>query len=115
MKTYQEKYLKYKNKYINLKDSINSKNMIGGADKTLTLIKAEWCGHCRRFKSIWEELPTHIKGINFKLLDSEENKKEIEKYDILGYPSIFLEIGDKKISYEGERSIEKIKEFVENN
>jgi len=113
MKTYQEKYLKYKFKYIKLKQNINSKIMVGGANKTLTLIKADWCGHCKQFKHIWEELPKHIKNVNFKLLDSDKNEKEIKKYDILGYPSIFLEIGDKKIPYDGERTVSGISKFIE--
>ena len=115
MKTYQEKYLKYKAKYLALKNNINLSQNGGGNKKTLTLIKAEWCGHCIAFKETWEKLPGHIKYINFKVLDSDNNKSEIEKYNIKGYPSIFLEIGNKKIEFNGKRNIEEIKKFVENN
>ena len=121
MKTYQEKYLKYKQKYLLLKNKLNSSiSQTGGGnngqyDKTLTLIKAEWCGHCKAFKSTWEELPSQIKNINFKTLDSDTNKEEIEKYDITGYPSLVLENGDKKIKYEGKRDVESIKKFVAEN
>lgn len=121
MKTYKEKYLKYKIKYLNLKDSLdninnNIKTQNGGRNnKTLILIKADWCGHCKAFKPIWEQLPSHLDNINFKLLDSENNKDIIQKYNIKGYPSIFLEIGDKRIEYNGKRDLESIKEFVENN
>ncbi|ADO67413.1 putative protein disulfide isomerase [Cafeteria roenbergensis virus] len=114
MKTYQEKYLKYKNKYIQLKNKIDfNLNMSGGGNnKTLTFIKAEWCGHCKNFTPIWDELPKHLNNINFKVLDSDTNKEEIKKYNIKGYPSIFLEVNNNIISYEGGRTIEKIKEFV---
>ena len=133
--TYSDKYLKYKNKYLNLKKIIqNNKtlNMTGGGlqeertpsiiysetnkdNKTLVFIKAEWCGYCTEFKKIWEKLPLEIKNINFKVLDSELNKKEIKNYNIKGFPSIFLEIGDKKIEYNGSRNIKAIKEFVSIN
>lgn len=123
MKTYQEKYLKYKQKYLLLKNKLNSSiSQTGGGDKnqgqydkTLTLIKAKWCGHCKAFKPIWEELPSKIKNVNFKTLDSNTNKEEIEKYDISGYPSLVLENGDKKIKYEGKRDVESIKKFVAEN
>lgn len=124
MKTYQEKYLKYKQKYLLLKNKLNNtpsqtgggnKGNLGQYDKTLTLIKADWCGHCKAFKPIWEELPSKIKYINFKTLDNDINKKEIEKYKISGFPSLILEIKDKKIKYEGHRDVESIKKFVEEN
>lgn len=123
MKTYQEKYLKYKQKYLLLKNKLNSSiSQTGGGnkdngqyEKTLTLIKADWCGFCKAFKPIWEDLPSKIKYVNFKTLDNDINKKEIEKYDISGYPSLVLEIGDKKIKYEGKRNVESIKKFVEKN
>lgn len=113
MKTYQDKYLKYKSKYIKLKKKLNFNMSGGGNNKTLILIKAEWCGHCQRFKSVWDELPKHLPNIVFKILDSDENKTEIDKYNIKGYPTLILKINDKNIVYEGERTIEKIKEFVE--
>lgn len=109
MKTYQEKYLKYKTKYLFLKNSLQK-----GGGKTLTLIKADWCGHCKTFMKTWDELPFNIKNINFKILDSDNNKKEIERYNIKGYPSIFLENGNV-IEFNGKRDIESLKKFVENN
>jgi hypothetical protein len=68
----------------------------------------------------------NIKDKNLKFLEdqfqeenlrnlSTNNKKEIKKYGIKGYPSIFLEIGDKKIEYNGSRNIKAIKEFVSIN
>lgn len=118
---YENKYLKYKAKYIALKNTINNNkiNMLGGSinqtEKTLTLIKADWCGHCKKFFPIWEELPKHLPNINFKVLDSEQNKDEIQKYKIAGYPSIFLEIDNKIIEYTGGRTVEDIKNFLEIN
>ena len=111
MLTYQEKYNKYKNKYLQLKQNINL--MKGGNAKTLTLIKADWCKHCNKFMSSWHNLPKHISGINFKLLDSKKDKQLINEYNISGFPSIFLENGNKKIEFKGERNIENIKNFVE--
>lgn len=118
---YENKYLKYKAKYIALKNNFNNNkiNMLGGSinqtEKTLTLIKADWCGHCKKFFPIWEELPKHLPNINFKVLDSEQNKEEIQKYKIAGYPSIFLEIDNKILEYTGGRTVEDIKNFLEIN
>ena len=115
MKTYQEKYLKYKLKYIKLKSTLQYNKQIGGSSKTLTLIKAEWCGWCKKFKPIWDELPQHIPGITFKILDEKQNKAEVADYDVTGFPSIFLEKDNKVIPYDGARTIDDIKKFVEQN
>ena len=115
MKTYQEKYIKYKLKYLELKKNTFTKQNGGGNNKTLVLIKADWCGHCKAFKSTWEQLPANIPNVNFKILDSESNPDEIKKYNIKGYPTIILETGDKKIEYNGSRTVKDIKQFVENN
>lgn len=117
MQTYKDKYIKYKLKYLTLKKHLTSKyNQTGGSNKkTLTLIKAEWCGHCKQFKPIWDDLASKIKYINFKVLDSELNKDSIEKYNISGYPSIFLEDNNNIKEYTGSRTIESIKNFVKEN
>lgn len=117
MKTYQEKYFKYKKKYQDLKNKLakNKFKLSGGGNKTLVLIKAEWCGYCQKFKSVWEKLPGELNNINFKVLDSELNQDEIKKYDFKGYPSIYLEYDNRKIEYKGNRSLEDIKNFVLEN
>ena len=120
MDTYQNKYLKYKNKYLKLRNNLNNSlsnttQTGGGNKKTLTLIKADWCGHCQRFKETWEALPTKIKYINFKTLDNDLNKDEIKKYEFKVVPSIFLEDGDDITEYTGKRDIESLKKFVESN
>lgn len=123
MKTYKEKYLKYKTKYLNLKalldNNFNKNNFVqnGGAspNKTLVLIKADWCGHCQAFKQIWEQLPSEIENINFKVLDSEQNKDIIQGYNIKGYPSIFLESEQGRTEFEGKRELSILKKFIKNN
>lgn len=98
MKTYQDKYLKYKEKYLTLKKSLvfkskmtgggikeyafistnpskNNLNMTGGGskndDKTpkrLILFKAEWCGHCQSFKTTWEQVQKKLKKNNLEFI-----------------------------------------------
>jgi len=118
---YNEKYLKYKAKYIKLKSMIANKNnnslvMSGGApisDKTIYLFKAEWCPHCKVFKSTWEELKKEFKSkIKFVAYDSVENAKEIKSFKIEGYPTIILTVGDKAIEYVGPRDPLSLKEFI---
>jgi thiol-disulfide isomerase/thioredoxin len=132
---YQDKYLKYKSKYLKLKeleDSQNNRisltnlsklssnivrnsfNMMGGSSKnTLYLMKAEWCPHCVAFKPIWNKLQDELKDlINFKTLDSEKDKEEIKTYNIDGFPTIIFRVGDKSYEYVGPRDEQGIKDFI---
>lgn len=139
---YQDKYLKYKSKYLKLKKledelskSTSEKNnlnglanlsllnnnlvrknffMFGGASKnTLYLMKAEWCPHCVAFKPVWNKLQEELKDvINFKTLDSEKDKEEIQSYNIDGFPTIIFKVGDKAYEYVGPRDEQGIKDFV---
>lgn len=120
---YNEKYLKYKAKYLKLKSIMdknknNSINMLGGAsklkdEKTIYLFKAEWCPHCRVFKSTWEGLKNELEDkIKFVTYDSDKDAKEIKSFKIQGFPTIILTVGDKAIEYVGPRDETSIKEFI---
>lgn len=122
-KDYTKKYLKYKEKYLELKkmeEQLKKKTMVmsGGANnnddkKTLALFKAEWCGHCKAFKSTWNKLKEEMKSkVSFVSYDSENNKSEISKFQIQGFPTLILLVGDKAIEYVGPRDEASIKEFI---
>lgn len=110
---YNKKYLKYKAKYLELKNQSNY-NMIGGGNKnTMYLFKANWCGHCNGFKPTWKVLQQEMKNkINFVTFDSEKNKEEIQKFGISGFPTVMLKTDDKIIEYVGDRSLDGLKEFI---
>ena len=131
MDPYKNKYLKYKQKYlkkkidlinkgINLNDINNLNginNLKGGSNNnaTLYLFKADWCGHCKNFKNKWDSLnndPELNKKIKFIEYDSELHNNEIKNFNISGFPTLMLNVGDKKIEYNGVRDISNIKSFI---
>lgn len=105
---YQEKYLKYKAKYFNLKN-----NMMGGGDKIdILLFKAEWCGHCVKFKPIWDTLSkTYEKDFNFKTYDADKEQKIFEKYKVSSFPTILVEHNNNIVPYEGDRTVDDMVNF----
>lgn len=118
---YQEKYLKYKAKYLKLKSKekgLASLSMLGGGKKqdktTLYLFKAEWCPHCKDFKSTWNNLKSNMESkVDFVMFDSDENAAEIKQYNIEGFPTLILKAGGKAIEYVGPRDFDSVKEFIE--
>jgi len=119
MDSYKDKYLKYKQKYLKKKFELmnNGINLNGGGnnDATLYLFKADWCGHCKAFKNKWEILNNDLelnKKIKFIEYDSELHNNEIKNFNITGFPTLMLNVGNKKIEYKGVRDVTEIKAFV---
>ncbi len=151
---YYTKYLKYKNKYINLRlnnltSTMNSDNLEqssklleqsyknkylmlsnknkytlknnppmtgGGKNKiNIMLFKAEWCGHCQRFKPVWEQLSKKFQSkFNFIVYDSDKNENMMTKYKINGFPTILIQDGDIIKPYEDNRDLDTLDIFFNN-
>ena len=103
-------YLKYKNKYLQLKSSM----MTGGSKQNeLMLFKADWCGHCKSLLPVWEKLSKDSSlDISFKTFDSDKNKSEMNKYNIQGFPTLIYKVNDQLVEYNGSRDEQSIKDFI---
>lgn len=88
---------------------------------SLKIFYAEWCGHCKKFKPIYEdELPKLIKEheINCTIddIDADKNEELVKKYGVKGFPTVILELADgTKIPYDGPRESAPIIEFLKTN
>ena len=91
--------------------------------KKLVLFYADWCGHCKKFKPVWDEVAGGVntdgqqKLVKVNVGDSsEESEKIMKDYKVDGFPTIVLV--DKSGSnneiniYEGERTKESLEEYV---
>jgi len=114
---YQSKYLKYKNKYISLKNSMNYDQQKGGNVKpSVYLFKAEWCGHCQHFKPVWEGLQEKYRNkYNFITYDSDKNSKEIKEWKVEGFPTIYFKNGNNATEYSGSRDVDSLVTFFNEN
>jgi thiol-disulfide isomerase/thioredoxin len=91
--------------------------MTGGstdpAQPELMLFKADWCGHCKHFLPTWEKISKNTDlNVSFKIFDSDKNRKEIDEYNISGFPTIMYKVNNKLIEYNGDRDENSIKEFI---
>lgn len=83
---------------------------------------APWCGHCKKLSPIWDQLGEHFTGNGDKLtiLKMDATTNDLPKsagFKIAGFPTLkFKPAGSKEfVDYEGDRSLESLIEFVQNN
>ena len=81
--------------------------------KKLVLFYADWCGHCKKVKPIWDDAAKTVnKEDENKMIkincggDSEEEKEIMKKYNIDGYPTILIFENGKPTMYDDERTKE---------
>lgn len=83
---------------------------------------APWCGHCKKLKPTWDELGERYALAKDKVViakfDATENDVPSEAgFRVTGFPTLkFKAAGsDEWLSYEGDRSLESLIDFVESN
>jgi protein disulfide-isomerase-like protein len=84
--------------------------------KTLTLYYAPWCPHCKPVKPVFDELSKIYAGnkhINIETVNGDEEPNKLKEQNVKGYPTIKLVIGEKSVEYKGERTAEKLQEFIQ--
>lgn len=59
------------------------------------LIHAEWCGHCKnyrtptnKFLAFYDQLKDKYPGVVFEEIDCDQHKDLVAKYNVKGYPTI---------------------------
>jgi thioredoxin 1 len=79
---------------------------------------AEWCGPCKSFGPIFEEVADEFVGkVQFaKANVDEDNSNSSAKYNIRGIPTlIFFEKGKEKATKVGSLSKKQLIDFIEEN
>jgi len=119
------KSIKFNNKELNnFNNSYNSIineiiNMNGGFKKNneekqlkTTLYHAKWCGHCRTFKPIWDEIMKNYKdNKNISFEDYEEqDMTPTQLKNVKYFPTILF----NNTLYDGGRSFEEFNKEIKN-
>ena len=93
----------------------------GGGDENRAILYyffSNNCGHCIEFNKTktWEKLEGNYKKklIMGKIEDNNNNKSLFKQYEINGYPTIILIMGNDINEYDGGRTYEGISEWLNN-
>jgi thioredoxin-related protein len=113
---YHDKYLKYKSKYLALK---NSYKMVGGGKPSVLFFKLEGCGPCNQFQETWNTLmndTTLKEKVNLEKIEhGKNNHKEFrQKYEVQSFPTIIFDDGTKNKGpyFEGKRTPENLTDWI---
>ena len=73
------------------------------------------CPHCKNFLPEFSQIATELKKDNFIFakIDCIKNPKIEATYEIGAYPTLMLLMGEDKIIFEGKRTLEEIKSWLE--
>lgn len=77
-------------------------------------VKADWCGHCVATKPHIAHVASCLGNVlPVYAVDSEKNKKFIEKLDIGGFPTIFFRTpSGELVQYSGPREGKRIADWA---
>lgn len=85
----------------------------------LTLVYADWCGHCKKFKPVWDSMgPTVTIGGQQVVLDkinADTDAAKLAPYKSLveGYPTVLFEKDGNVQKYSGARTPDALHQFLQ--
>ncbi len=102
--------------YVVLNSQYYSEHFETNNRKKLVLYYAPWCPHCKPVKPIFDELSKIYSGsteVTIKTINGDEEPSLLKEQNVKGYPTIKLFVGEKSFEYKGERTAEKLQEFIQ--
>lgn len=107
-------YMKYSKEGFEIKPSESDKldALIKTSEPTLVLFYADWCGHCKTLKPVWDETAEKANTDKQKMVKidvggkDEETKELLTKYKIDGFPTILVFQNGKPTPYEGAKTVD---------
>ncbi|ESW95972.1 hypothetical protein KL918_003533 [Ogataea parapolymorpha] len=102
-------------------NDLNIEDVVGGKDAFIA-VTAEWCGHCKNLKPIWQKLAEIYQGDSdtvvigqVQVTDPEPSDWIKEKFQIRSFPTLlYVKNGDLQNPeiYEAPRTLSAFTEFV---
>ena len=74
---------------------------------------APWCGPCRMFSTVFEELSAEDDRIKFCKLNTDENPDTAERFDVMSIPTVLIfENGHLKYRETGVKTKDELQELL---
>jgi thiol-disulfide isomerase/thioredoxin len=90
--------------------------------KEVVIVKADWCGHCKKAKPEFEKLigasPIRLSDgseVTVRMLDEGSNKPEVQGLGVKGFPTILYLSNGQKTEYSGPRTYDGVMGFLQSS
>lgn len=88
----------------------NLEEIINTHGKVIVDCYAPWCGPCRMFSEVFEELSNEEKQTKFCKINTDENPETARRFGVMSVPTVlFFENGELKHSQTGLKSKQELK------
>ncbi|XP_015125052.1 protein disulfide-isomerase TMX3 [Diachasma alloeum] len=79
----------------------------------LVMMYAPWCAHCKRLDPIWAHVAQNLYASNIRVgrVDCTRFTAVAQHFKIRGFPTILFLKGERKFTYNGDRTREEIVKF----
>lgn len=84
-------------------------------NQRVLLFYVDWCGHCKNFKPKWTQLKQMFDGVHMTEINGDHQPSVTQKYKVDKYPTIVYQNGNKAYQYNGEYTIDGLKDFIIRN
>ena len=98
----------------------SSEGFTGGSSKELVIVKAEWCGHCKKampqFNQLVRNSPIKLQDgseVKVRLLDEANDKAEVKMLGVSGFPTIKYMVDGEAQDYNGPRTYDGVLSFLQ--
>ncbi|MHB1953362.1 MAG: protein disulfide isomerase family protein [Sulfobacillus sp.] len=96
------------------KHSDPSEEGFDGKGTRALLFYSPSCGHCKEFMPTWDKLSKDYAGrLPFDKIDGEADVESANRYQIKGFPTVFLVVDGKPKEYQGNRDHNSLREFFD--
>ena len=90
------------------------------SNKEVVIVKADWCGHCKKAKPEFERLigasPIRLNDgseVAVRMLDEKGNRDEVQGLGVRGFPTILYISNGQKTEYSGPRTYDGVMGFLQ--